>query len=104
MKKDIKFNENEEKSFIQPEKNENALNFSPKMNSHKKSQSIQLNKRTCSICLIDIEKNDDIQFLDCFHSFHKNCINSWFLKKKSCPNCKLKLSTLAKKRNDLLNN
>lgn len=40
----------------------------------------------CSICHDDLDKC--IQ-LPCRHSFHKNCIVTWFDKKNTCPNCRV---------------
>ena len=39
---------------------------------------------TCSICLEKtVEKPQD-----CGHVFHKECLDKWLMKEKSCPNCR----------------
>ena len=39
--------------------------------------------------MIDLEVGDRVLTLPCFHMFHKNCIDDWFKKDKTCPLCKL---------------
>ena len=43
----------------------------------------------CSICIEDYNTNDVIRILDCNHSFHTNCIESWiqYSSKTQCPIC-----------------
>ena len=36
----------------------------------------------CSICLNNIQANDNIIILNCEHSYHKNCLEQWFKKVK----------------------
>jgi hypothetical protein len=43
----------------------------------------------CSICLENIE-NDSI-VLSCNHSFHKTCIENWFLRDRTCPMCRVNI-------------
>lgn len=42
--------------------------------------------KECIICLEEYG-DKEVLFLDCCHSFHKNCIEQWMLKKKECPIC-----------------
>jgi hypothetical protein len=42
---------------------------------------------TCSICLETIENNYNILY-KCFHKFHKECIDRWLNKNKTCPYCR----------------
>lgn len=51
-------------------------------------------KHECSICCIQYIDDDDIKTLQCLHTFHKNCIDEWFQKKSTCPDCKFNLRTL----------
>jgi hypothetical protein len=44
----------------------------------------------CSICLKTIYENDFRKTL-CKHYFHKECIETWLIKKNSCPLCRCKL-------------
>jgi hypothetical protein len=45
----------------------------------------------CSICQNNINYNIS-RILFCKHSFHINCIDTWFVKKNTCPNCKTSLN------------
>ena len=49
-------------------------------------------KDECIICSDEL-KEHDIRIFKCFHIFHKNCIDDWFIKKKSleCPICNIKI-------------
>lgn len=40
----------------------------------------------CSICLDDININDDKYITKCNHIYHNNCLNRW--NKNTCPNCR----------------
>ncbi|KAJ9419256.1 hypothetical protein QL093DRAFT_2356508 [Fusarium oxysporum] len=43
---------------------------------------------TCSICLEDIQDTDMIRHLACEHTFHSDCIATWYLAKHdTCPIC-----------------
>jgi hypothetical protein len=44
----------------------------------------------CSICQQDIFL-DIIRTLDCSHSYHVNCIDTWFTENKKCPQCRFEL-------------
>ena len=44
-----------------------------------------INQECCTICL---EKPDKAIQLKCGHVFHKECINQWLPKNKTCPNCR----------------
>ena len=43
----------------------------------------------CSICQCEIKEEDNgVEFNQCKHSFHRECIQQWFTRGKiSCPNC-----------------
>ena len=45
-------------------------------------------KKNCTICLENFEKNDKVINLDCLHMFHDNCIKTWLKKNNYCPICK----------------
>ena len=45
----------------------------------------------CDICLLEFEVGDDVAWspnLDCIHSFHKDCVLDWLVRKPTCPNCR----------------
>jgi hypothetical protein len=42
----------------------------------------------CPICLEPMRRSDSrVHSLPCFHSFHVDCIHSWFERKHTCPMC-----------------
>tara|TARA_Y100000361_G_C11108636_1_gene316308 strand:+ start:111 stop:815 length:705 start_codon:yes stop_codon:yes gene_type:complete len=51
----------------------------------------------CSICLEDIRPNQQ-KSLNCNHSFHKDCINTWLREKDDCPLCRAPQRTRIERR------
>jgi hypothetical protein len=53
-------------------------------------------EQTCSICLCDIAENDIISTLPCSnkHTFHTNCLESWFSNNICCPICRTNFNNL----------
>jgi len=47
------------------------------------------NNSTCPICLEDFSEGEIASILPCYHIFHRNCIEPWFKKQNSCPNCRI---------------
>ena len=45
----------------------------------------------CSICLDDIKALQLYRELNCNHAYHKDCIDSWFQRKWSCPLCRVEI-------------
>ena len=43
---------------------------------------------TCNICLGEMK---EFVFVECGHTFHKECIGEWLLKKTTCPCCRSSL-------------
>tara|TARA_B110000208_G_scaffold48182_1_gene63750 strand:+ start:106 stop:471 length:366 start_codon:yes stop_codon:yes gene_type:complete len=41
----------------------------------------------CIICISDTINTDELCILKCNHTYHKICIDKWFLKQKTCPIC-----------------
>jgi hypothetical protein len=56
------------------------------------SRHICDNDSSCSICpcaiCLDTMNEQDIASLPCAHSFHKPCIDKWFITKTTCPMCR----------------
>ena len=44
----------------------------------------------CIICFKEINNNDSMRILSCRHTYHKECIDTWFKRKNCCPVCNLK--------------
>ena len=44
---------------------------------------------TCTICLTNFNSGDLMRVLQCFHKFHKSCIENWAKNDQSCPLCRL---------------
>ena len=42
----------------------------------------------CTICLCPIENNSKCRMLNCYHIFHSECVEKWFIHNLTCPNCK----------------
>lgn len=42
----------------------------------------------CTICLSELMEQENKLQLHCGHSFHVECINEWFTKGHTCPNCR----------------
>ena len=45
----------------------------------------------CTICQDDIKKDDIIRVIKCKHSYHIDCIDTWFIDNKKCPLCKFEI-------------
>nr|XP_006130750.1 leukemia NUP98 fusion partner 1 isoform X1 [Pelodiscus sinensis] len=55
---------------------------------NKRSFSLDEDSDLCVICHDDLEAGS-ITELHCMHSFHKECIGKWLLKKPTCPTCRI---------------
>jgi len=46
---------------------------------------------TCDICILEFEVGDEVAWspnMKCSHSFHKDCILDWLVRKPTCPSCR----------------
>lgn len=50
---------------------------------------IEYKSDTCIICLVGFENTNKV-ILPCGHSYHYNCILTWFDTKMDCPYCQKK--------------
>lgn len=50
-----------------------------------------LSAEFCSICRENFEFIDIIRQIVCKHIFHINCIDTWFTKNKTCPECRYEI-------------
>ena len=41
----------------------------------------------CLICLDEFNHGQRVTMIKCGHIYHKNCLDTWFLKKQTCPLC-----------------
>lgn len=48
----------------------------------------------CNICAVEFALNDSVKILQCLHTYHASCLDSWLAKKSVCPDCKFNLRTL----------
>lgn len=46
------------------------------------------NINECIICAESMKTNDNIQWLQCLHKFHEQCLTKWLKIKQECPICK----------------
>eukprot|EP00290_Baffinella_frigidus_P053737 CAMPEP_0180343940 /NCGR_PEP_ID=MMETSP0989-20121125/2555_1 /TAXON_ID=697907 /ORGANISM="non described non described, Strain CCMP2293" /LENGTH=167 /DNA_ID=CAMNT_0022332933 /DNA_START=41 /DNA_END=540 /DNA_ORIENTATION=+ len=47
----------------------------------------------CSVCLCDLEQDEECRRLPCLHVFHKSCIDDWLKRNRACPVCKTDITT-----------
>merc|ERR1712100_331881 len=48
---------------------------------------IQDDSPSCSICICELEKGEEIMILPCNHVFHAECIETWLKQSVRCPLC-----------------
>ncbi|CAD8100578.1 unnamed protein product [Paramecium sonneborni] len=53
-------------------------------------------QETCSVCLLEYQKDAICRFTPCNHIFHSDCLEQWIMKNENCPLCRcaLDLKTL----------
>jgi len=44
-------------------------------------------KQTCTICIEEYSKGDEIKTVPCLHFYHSECIDEWLKRSKCCPVC-----------------
>ena len=48
-------------------------------------------RRSCCVCLEDVNVGDKVRTLPCLHTFHAECAEEWLKKKKVCPLCQFSI-------------
>eukprot|EP00762_Andalucia_godoyi_P004973 ANDGO_01454.mRNA.1 putative E3 ubiquitin-protein ligase RHG1A len=48
-----------------------------------------LKNQDCPVCLDKFQEGQEVRTLQCFHSFHADCIDQWLKNIKNCPVCKV---------------
>ena len=64
------------------------INLRPKVEYSSKFMLKGDDEKRCSICLDDYEDGEMVEFLDCFHLFHGDCIDKWLPLSQTCPVCR----------------
>jgi hypothetical protein len=59
----------------------------------KKDDKGKLEYPTCSVCMSEIQQNNDTTLIPCGHLYHDNCVSKWFDMNNSCPVCRYELPT-----------
>ena len=75
-------------NFITSSINRNELDIENYLLEHKINA---IPEEECSICLEKYKDNDNIINLECNHKYHYGCINQWFCKEMTCPNCRVQI-------------
>ena len=55
----------------------------------------------CLVCLQPIENSSVCRMLNCYHIFHSECIEAWFVEHMKCPMCNKSYKNGADKRYNL---
>lgn len=59
-----------------------------------RSDGLQDNWSSCSICLSDFQPQDLMLRLPCSHFYHKSCVSMWFSQHNTCPLCKQNVTVM----------
>ena len=85
----------EEESEVRPETQRLDLEKWYKKLSYREIKKVLIRVKTrkflvseCTICLDPITNDSMCRMLNCYHIFHADCIDNWFAKDPTCPNCK----------------
>ncbi|VEU34066.1 unnamed protein product [Pseudo-nitzschia multistriata] len=76
--------DNSNKIGVDPKRQEEAYGCDP-------DESMRDRGAMCDICLLEFEAGDEVAWspnLKCSHTFHKECILDWLVRKQTCPTCR----------------
>jgi hypothetical protein len=63
------------------------LNKTTKLFNITKLEELEIIKE-CTICIDDYKIGNIVRQLNCSHTFHQECIDTWFSNNNVCPNCR----------------
>ena len=77
-----------------------------KMNEEhtKKKDNGEIEYPSCTICLMEVAKDEDTILVPCGHMYHEECIIKWFKLNNKCPVCRFELTENQTNREDIRNN
>jgi hypothetical protein len=58
------------------------------------------NKAECTICMDEVELDEEVTRLYCKHWFHTNCISFWLKEHNTCPHCRKSIEDARKEAED----
>ncbi|XP_020590958.1 uncharacterized protein LOC110031875 [Phalaenopsis equestris] len=84
------FNENDYEMLLALDDNNRHLGASERQINRLPQSLFQStdSEEACVVCLETPVVGDAIRHLPCLHKFHKDCIDTWLRRKRSCPICK----------------
>ncbi|RHN42975.1 putative transcription factor C2H2 family [Medicago truncatula] len=65
------------------------LNFIEEKNPTTRLKKLAAEHIDCRVCLSEFEEGDIVRSLNCEHTFHKDCLDKWFLQEQYCATCPL---------------
>ncbi|CAJ2676998.1 unnamed protein product [Trifolium pratense] len=65
------------------------LNFIEEKNPTRRLKKPTTEIIDCRVCLSEFEEGDIVRNLNCEHTFHKDCLDKWFLQDQYCATCPL---------------
>ncbi|XP_078598871.1 RING finger protein 215-like isoform X4 [Branchiostoma floridae x Branchiostoma japonicum] len=54
---------------------------------HRRRHDGEKEKDACAVCLDHFYPGQAVRVLPCCHEFHRKCVDSWLIKKRTCPLC-----------------
>ncbi|KAK2438648.1 RING/U-box superfamily protein [Trifolium repens] len=77
------------KSYKNPITTTQYLNLIEEKNPTRRLKKPTKDHKDCRVCLSEFEEGDIVRNLDCEHTFHKDCLDKWFLQDQYCATCPL---------------